>query len=98
MKKTKEQIKEEIVKKWKALEFLKDLKGHVKPEIVALYECSERKGDDASVGEELMMGVTEEEEIRNVVNKAVNEEYFSMNDALKLYDPKGLLIDLREGL
>lgn len=34
-----EKNKEEIKDKWESLGFLDGLKGHVKPEIVALYEC-----------------------------------------------------------
>lgn len=33
------EIKSEIKHDWKSLGFLDGLKGHVKPEIAALYEC-----------------------------------------------------------
>ena len=42
-------------------------------------------GDAASVGEELLMGVSELEERARVVEKAVKEGYFTLDQALPLY-------------
>lgn len=42
-------------------------------------------GDAASVGEELLMGVSELEEKAEVVDKAVKEGYFTFDQALSLY-------------
>lgn len=42
-------------------------------------------GDAASVGEELLMGVSELEERARVVDKAVKEGYFTLDQALSLY-------------
>lgn len=42
-------------------------------------------GDAASVGEELLMGVSELEERARVVDKAVKEGYFTLDQALSSY-------------
>lgn len=42
-------------------------------------------GDAASVGEELLMGVSELKERARVVDKAVREGYFTFEEALSLY-------------
>lgn len=50
-----------------------------------MYLESKHTGDAASVGEELLMGVSELEERARVVEKAVKEGYFSLDQALSLY-------------
>lgn len=50
-----------------------------------MYLESKYKGDDGSVAEELLMGVSEIEERARVVDKAVREGYFSLEEALSLY-------------
>jgi hypothetical protein len=50
-----------------------------------MYLESKHTGDTASVGEELLMGVSELEERARVVEKAVKEGYFSLDQALSLY-------------
>lgn len=42
-------------------------------------------GDDGSVGEELLAGISEIEEKCRAVRQSVNEEYFSLEEALKIY-------------
>ena len=48
-------------------------------------ESNYSAGDAASVGEELLMGVSELEERAKVVDKAVKEGYFTLDQALSLY-------------
>ena len=48
-------------------------------------ESKYSSGDAASVGEELLMGVSELEERARVVDKAVKEGYFTLDQALSLY-------------
>jgi len=50
-----------------------------------MYLESKYKGDDDSVAEELLMGVSELEERAFVVDKVVREGYFSLAEALTLY-------------
>lgn len=50
-----------------------------------MYLESKYTGDAASVGEELLMGVSELEERAKVVDKAVKEGYFTLDQALSLY-------------
>ncbi|MBI1782973.1 MAG: hypothetical protein HYR66_16650 [Sphingobacteriales bacterium] len=50
-----------------------------------MYLESKHTGDAASVGEELLMGVSELEERARVVDKAVKEGYFTLDQALSLY-------------
>jgi len=50
-----------------------------------MYLESKYKGDDDSVAEELLMGVSELEERAFVVDKAVSEGYFDLDEALSLY-------------
>jgi hypothetical protein len=50
-----------------------------------MYSESKHKGDDASVGEELLMGVSELEERGRVVEKSVKEGYFTLEQALSIY-------------
>ncbi|MBN8718393.1 MAG: hypothetical protein J0H85_03050 [Sediminibacterium magnilacihabitans] len=50
-----------------------------------MYLESKYAGDAASVGEELLMGVSELEERAKVVDKAVKEGYFTLDQALSLY-------------
>lgn len=48
-------------------------------------ESKYSSGDAASIGEELLMGVSELEERARVVDKAVKEGYFTLDQALSLY-------------
>jgi hypothetical protein len=50
-----------------------------------MYSANKYSGDDPSVGEELLMGVSEIEERARVVDKAVREGYFTIKEALPLY-------------
>jgi uncharacterized small protein (DUF1192 family) len=50
-----------------------------------MYLESKHTGDDASIGEELLIGVSELEERARVVEKAVKEGYFTLDRALSLY-------------
>jgi hypothetical protein len=50
-----------------------------------MYLESKHKGDDDSVGEELLMGISEFEQRARVVDKAVSEGYFALDEALSLY-------------
>ncbi len=50
-----------------------------------MYSETKYKGDDYSVGEELLMDITELEEKAKVVEKSVSEGYFTLEQALSLY-------------
>ena len=50
-----------------------------------MYSGDNNKGDDGSVGVELLSNVSELEERGRVVEKAVSEGYFSLADALSVY-------------
>ena len=51
-----------------------------------MYLGNKYNGDDVSVGEELLLGISEIEERARVVEKAVKEGYFTIEQALSLYN------------
>lgn len=50
-----------------------------------MYSEHKYQGDHGSVGEELMTNVSKLEEIGSIVEKAVREGYFTLQDALSIY-------------
>jgi hypothetical protein len=50
-----------------------------------MYSEAKHKGDHDSVGEELLIDIPELEERAKVVEKAVKEGYFTLEEALSLY-------------
>lgn len=50
-----------------------------------MYSEAKYKGDDYTIGEELLMDIPELEEKAKLVEKSVHEGYFTLDEALELY-------------
>jgi hypothetical protein len=67
------------------LDKLKDSDWQKESEIKIVEADYYSSGDDESVGEELLSNIPEIEEKCRVVRQAVNDKYFSLEEALKFY-------------
>jgi hypothetical protein len=67
------------------LDKLKDSDWQKESEIKIVEADYYSSGDDGSIGEELLSNIPEIEEKCRVVRQAVNDKYFSLEEALKLY-------------